>query len=83
MIPSLIGALAIAILVAVFAFQNGEPVIVRLFHAQLHVSLGLALVLAAAAGAAAGTLLSLAALVRKGLTIARLRRTADRPDGRG
>ena len=82
MMGYLISGLVISILVAIFAFQNGEPVIVRFFHAQLHVSLGLALVLAAAAGALAGTLLCLAALVRKGITIARLRRTAaqERPE---
>jgi len=73
MIASLIGGLIIAILVAIFAFQNGEPVVVRFFRAELHVSLGLAIVLASAAGALAGVLLSLAALVRKHMATARLR----------
>lgn len=61
----LIGGILVAILVAVFAFQNGEPVVVRFFRAELHVSLGLALTLSAAAGMLAGLLVSLAARVRK------------------
>jgi uncharacterized integral membrane protein len=79
MIASLVGGLVLAVLVAVFAFQNGGPVDVRFFHAQLHVSLGLALVLAAAVGMLAGVLMCAAALVSKSLTIARLRRQARSP----
>lgn len=59
MIASLIAGLIIAVFVAIFAFQNGEPVVVRFFKAELRVSLGLAIVLACAAGALAGFLLGL------------------------
>ena len=74
MILSLVCSLLAAILVAIFAFQNGGPVVVRFFGAELHVSLGLALTVAAAAGAVAGLLGCAAALVKKSLTIAALRK---------
>ncbi|HLZ07385.1 MAG TPA: LapA family protein [Chloroflexota bacterium] len=77
MIPSLVSGLLVAILVAIFAFQNGGPVVVRFFRAELHVSLGLALTLSAAAGMIAGLLLAAAALVRKSMVIATLRRHND------
>ena len=76
MILSLVSSLLVAILVAIFAFQNGTPVVVRFFRAELRVSLGPVLTLAAAAGMVAGLLGSAAALVRKSLTIAALRKRA-------
>jgi uncharacterized integral membrane protein len=79
MILSLAGSLLVAVLVAIFAFQNGEPVVVRAFHAQLHVSLGLALTLSAAAGMLAGLLACAPALIKRSLTIAALRRRLDAP----
>lgn len=77
MIPSLVSSLLVAILVALFAFQNGDSVVVRFFRAELHVSLGLALTLAAAAGMVAGILGCAAVLIRKSLTIAALRKRVD------
>lgn len=74
MILLLASSLLVAILVAVFAFQNSGPVVVRFFRAEIHVSLGLALTLSAVAGMLAGLLASAAALVRKSMTIAALRR---------
>lgn len=65
MIPLLVSGLLVAVLVAVFAFQNGEPVVVRFFRAELHASLGLALTLSAAAGMIAGLLVSAAARLRR------------------
>ena len=75
-ISALVGTLLVAVLVAVFAFQNGDPVVVRFFHAELHVSLGLALTLSAAAGMIAGLLVCAGALVKKSLTISKLRKRA-------
>lgn len=85
MILLLVSGLLSAVLVAVFAFQNGEPVVVRFFRAELHVSLGLALTLSAALGMLAGLMASAAALIRKGLTISALRRhgAAGRPQSPG
>lgn len=74
---SLVSSLLVAVLVAVFAFQNGDPVVVRFFRADLHVSLGLALTLAAVAGATAGLLACASVLVRKSLTISALRKRVE------
>lgn len=77
MTASLVSSLLVAILVALFGFQNGDPVVVRFFRAQVHVSLGLALTLAAAAGMVAGLLGCSAVLIRKSMTIAALRKRVD------
>lgn len=65
MIALLLGGLILAVLVAIFAFQNATPVVVRFFRAELDVSLGLALTLSAAAGALTGLSAAAAALFRK------------------
>lgn len=82
MIAFLIGGLLIAVLVAVFAFQNGAPVVVRFFRAELHVSLGLALTLSAAAGMLAGLLACAAARLRRSMAAARSRGRGGDPASR-
>ena len=78
MILLLAGSLLVAILMTVFAFQNGGPVVVRFFRAEFHVSLGLALMLSAATGMVAGLLACAAALVRMSLQPGRPPKITDR-----